>query len=140
LYDTSSGWISLALGQDPCTQTRPSHLEKTLALGQDPCTRTRPLHSDKTLALGQDPCTQTMTSLNICTWLSVVNSTLASIHHHLLLSELAIPHLWLSATRPTITHVYHGLSLALWFLSLLRQGMECGGRWDNEGQGATWRQ
>src|SRR5882724_6972916 len=99
-----------------------------------------PLHLDKTLALRQDPHTQTMTSLNICTWLSVVNSTLASIHHHLLLSELAIPHLWLSATRPTITHVYHGLSLALWFLSLLRQGMECGGRWDNEGQGATWRQ
>src|SRR5882724_8800468 len=53
LYNTRSGWISLALGQDPCTQT--------------------------------------MTSLNICAWLSIVNSTLASIHHHLLLSDHLLP-------------------------------------------------
>src|SRR5882724_4610518 len=82
---------TLALRQDPCTQTRPLHSDKTLALRQDPCTQTRPLHSDKTLALRQDPCTQTMTSLNICTWLSIVNSTFASIHHHLLLSDHLLP-------------------------------------------------
>jgi len=87
LYNTSSGWISLALGQHPCTQKTPLHSGNTLALGQHPCTRKTPLHSDNTLALGQHPCTRTMTSLNICTWLSIVNSTPASIHHHLLLSD-----------------------------------------------------
>ena len=103
------------------------------------------------LALRQDPCTQMMTLLNICAWLSMIHSTLASIHHHLLLSDHLLPsncfHLsWpfhslgSCAIRLTITHAYHGLSPALWFLSLLRQGMECGGRWDNGGQGATWRQ
>src|SRR5882724_7736972 len=75
------------------------------------------------LALRQDPHTQTMMSLNICTWLSMIHGTLASIHHHLLPSSHLLPynffHLsWLlyifgsCATRPTITHAYHALCQA----------------------------
>ena len=95
-----------------------------------------PLHLDKTLTPGQ---WHHSVYVHVSLW--SMAHLLPSNYFH-----LSRPfHIFGSfATRPTITNAYHGLRPALQFLSLLRQGIECGGKWDNKDsqwrQGATWRQ